>query len=158
MGLAQSKTQEEPIIFINPNVPVQFTPSFIHSLEKKVEQTAERAEARQVEALVRERVAEELVKMKQAEKEISQKLQVESAKSDNHQLSSLKTNDDIEGMIKNIQRTTIKEIPLEIKKHQEKVIACYNNNKDRSLDCWKEVIDFKQAVLDEQKKFVSKAS
>ncbi|CAO3660531.1 unnamed protein product [Rhizopus microsporus] len=125
MGLAQSKTQEEPIIFINPNVPVQFTPSFIHSLEKKVEQTAERAEARQVEALVRERVAEELVKMKQAEKEISQKLQVESAKSDNHQLSSLKTNDDIEGMIKNIQRTTIKEIPLEIKKHQEKVIACY---------------------------------
>lgn len=107
-----------------------------------MEQTAERAEARQVEALVRERVAEELVKMKQAEKEISQKLQVESAKSDNHQLSSLKTNDDIEGMIKNIQRyirmykdiysivlmfyrTTIKEIPLEIKKHQEKVIACY---------------------------------
>lgn len=158
MGLAQSKTQEEPIIFINPNVPVQFTPSFIHSLEKKVEQTAERAEARQVEALVRERVAEELVKMKQAEKEISQKLQVESAKSDNHQLSSLETNDDIEGMIKNIQRTTTKEIPLEIKKHQEKVIACYNNNKDRSLDCWKEVIDFKQAVLDEQKKFVSKAS
>ncbi|RCH91036.1 hypothetical protein CU097_006674 [Rhizopus azygosporus] len=158
MGLAQSKTQEEPVIFINPNVPVQFTPSFIHSLEKKVEQTAERAEARQVEALVRERVAEELVKMKQAEKEISQKLQVESAKSDNHQLSSLETNDDIEGMIKNIQRTTTKEIPLEIKKHQEKVIACYNNNKDRSLDCWKEVIDFKQAVLDEQKKFVSKAS
>ncbi|CEG73998.1 hypothetical protein RMATCC62417_09274 [Rhizopus microsporus] len=158
MGLAQSKTQEEPIIFINPNVPVQFTPSFIHSLEKKVEQTAERAEARQVEALVRERVAEELIKMNQAEKEISQKLQVESAKSDNHQLSSLETNDDIEGMIKKIQRTTTKEIPLEIKKHQEKVIACYNNNKDRSLDCWKEVIDFKQAVLDEQKKFVSKAS
>ncbi|ORE08923.1 hypothetical protein BCV72DRAFT_303298 [Rhizopus microsporus var. microsporus] len=158
MGLAQSKTQEEPIIFINPNVPVQFTPSFIHSLEKKVEQTTERAEARQVEALVRERVAEELVKMKQAEKEISQKLQVESARNDNHQLSSLETSDDIENMIKNIQRTTTKEIPLEIKKHQEKVIACYNNNKDRSLDCWKEVIDFKQAVLDEQKKFVSKAS
>lgn len=95
MGLTQSKVEAEPIVFINPNVPVQFTPSFIHSLEKKVEKT----EAGQVEALVRERVAEELAKMKQIEGEIKQTLVDE-----NKQTDVIESNSHIETMIKNINR------------------------------------------------------
>ncbi|KAG0747626.1 hypothetical protein G6F57_004083 [Rhizopus arrhizus] len=147
MGLTQSKVEAEPIVFINPNVPVQFTPSFIHSLEKKVEKT----EAGQVEALVRERVAEELAKMKQIEGEIKQTLVDE-----NKQTDVIESNSHIETMIKNINRAGAKDLPLEIKEKQEKVVACYKNNKDRSLDCWQEVLNFKQAVLEEQKKFISK--
>lgn len=30
----------------------------------------------------------------------------------------------------------------------------YRKNKDRSLDCWEEVANFKQAVAEEQKKFI----
>ena len=30
-----------------------------------------------------------------------------------------------------------------------------SNNKSRSLDCWKEVANFKEAVAEEQKKFVA---
>ncbi|KAG1470173.1 hypothetical protein G6F56_002838 [Rhizopus delemar] len=149
MGLSQSKAQAEPIVFINPNVPVQFTSSFIHSLEKKVEETTEKAEARQVEALVRVKVAEELEKMKKVEAEIGSTL---SAK----EPSTIESNSQIDTMIKNIQRASAKELPLEIKEKQEKVVACYRENKDKSLNCWKQVVDFKQAVLEEQKKFISK--
>lgn len=31
----------------------------------------------------------------------------------------------------------------------------YSNNKSRSLDCWKQVANFKEAVAEEQKKFIA---
>ncbi|KAL9541250.1 hypothetical protein MBANPS3_009231 [Mucor bainieri] len=159
MGASQSKTtqQAEPVIFYNPNVPLQFSQSLVGTLEKKAEQTTERVQARQVESLVRQRVAEELEKIKQNESELSEKFYIqlteENAEKDN--LNAVATNNDIESMVQRISRSSAKELPASVKKCQDEVIACYNNNKSRSLDCWKEVANFKEAVAEEQKKFVA---
>ncbi|KAK4521160.1 uncharacterized protein ATC70_013105 [Mucor velutinosus] len=158
MGASQSKTtQAEPVIFYNPNVPLQFSQSLVGTLEKKAEQSTERVQARQVENLVRQRVAEELEKIKQNESELSEKFYIqlteENAEKDN--LDAVAINNDIESMVQRISRSTAKELPAQVKTCQDEVIACYNNNKSRSLDCWKEVAKFKEAVAEEQKKFVA---
>ncbi|CAO3610033.1 unnamed protein product [Mucor hiemalis] len=155
-GLNTIKTQE-PVIFYNPNVPLQFSTSLVNTLEKKADQTNEKIEARQVEFVVRERVAQELEKIKETESKLKEKFYVElteqNAEKDN--LNAVATNTDIQTMIERISRSSPKELPVEVQKCQEAVVACYNKNKDRSLDCWKEVVDFKQAVTEEQKKFVA---
>ncbi|KAG2192408.1 hypothetical protein INT46_007887 [Mucor plumbeus] len=160
MGASQSKTQQEqkePVIFYNPNVPLQFSQSLVGSLEKKAEQTTERVEARQVESVVRQRVAEELEKIKNNESKLKEKFYIqlteENAEKDN--LNAVTTTKDIESMVERISRSGAKELPAQVKKCQDEVIACYNNNKSRSLDCWKEVANFKEAVAEEQKKFVA---
>ncbi|CAO3637044.1 unnamed protein product [Mucor fragilis] len=159
MGASQSKTtqQTEPVIFYNPNVPLQFSQSLVGTLEKKAEQTTERVQARQVESLVRQRVAEELEKIKQNESALSEKfyIQLTEENADKDNLNAVATNNDIESMIERISRSSAKELPAQVKKCQDEVIACYNNNKSRSLDCWKQVANFKEAVAEEQKKFIA---
>ncbi|KAI9483197.1 MAG: hypothetical protein EXX96DRAFT_557256 [Benjaminiella poitrasii] len=157
MGINQSKSPQEPIIFYNPNVPLQFSQSLVGSLEKKVERSAEKQQERQIENIVHQRVAVELEKIKKNEAKLSQEFYVDLTKknAEKDDLNALDMNNDMEDMIKRIARSGAKEFPPKIKQSQEKVIACYNNNKSRSLDCWKEVADFKQAVAEEQKKFVA---
>lgn len=49
-----------------------------------------------------------------------------------------------------------KGIIIIIKTQSQLIFFLKNSkNKDRSLDCWKEVVDFKQAVTEEQKKFIA---
>ncbi|KAI8884521.1 hypothetical protein K501DRAFT_217363 [Backusella circina FSU 941] len=150
MGASQSKS--EPVIFYNPNVPLQFSQSLVDSFEKKAEQTPEKLESRQIEALVNQRVAEELQKVKSTESEMGEKLYLVDQQTENNALESQQ---DIETMIGRIKRSSAKELPKEVQERQDAVIACYNNNPNRSLDCWKDVANFKAAVLEEQKKFVS---
>ncbi|GAA5808676.1 hypothetical protein MFLAVUS_002070 [Mucor flavus] len=151
MGSTQSK--QEPVIFYNPSVPLQFSTSLVQNLEKKAEQTTEKIEARQVESIVTKRVSEELEKLKQDESELKEKFYVEL--SENNNVNANTTNTDIEAMIQRISRNGTKELPEQIQKAQQEVIACYDKNKSRSLDCWKEVTEFKHAVAEEQKKFVA---
>jgi hypothetical protein len=145
MGASQSKTQE-PIIFYNPNVPLQvnilaiklkfqlvtnyffgkkkFSQSLVGSLEKKAEQTAERIEARQVESIVRQRVAEELENIKQNESELSEKYYVELTEknSEKDNLNAIATNNDIETMIERISRYITVKRPREFALFTEYVI------------------------------------
>ncbi|OBZ91388.1 MICOS complex subunit mic19 [Choanephora cucurbitarum] len=154
MGASQS-TAQEPVIFYNPNVPLQFSHSLIGSIEKKVEQTAERREARQVESIVRQRVAEELKKIEQTETQLKQSVYDDLTEKDQLKdkgASELKN--DVEAMKQRLSRSAAKEVPTSVKKYQDEVIACFKKNKDRSLDCWEEVASFKQAVAEEQKKFI----
>ncbi|KAI8349399.1 hypothetical protein BD560DRAFT_410289 [Blakeslea trispora] len=154
MGASHS-TVQEPVIFYNPNVPLQFSHSLIGSMEKKVEQTAEKREARQVESIVRQRVAEELKKIEQTETQLKQSVyhdltEKEIAKDQN----VFDGKDDVEAMKQRLSRSAAKEVPAAIKKQQDEMVACFKKNKDRSLDCWEEVANFKQAVAEEQKKFI----
>ncbi|KAG2195480.1 uncharacterized protein EV154DRAFT_526092 [Mucor mucedo] len=151
MGSSASKPQE-PVIFYNPSVPLQFSTSLVQNLEKKAEQTTEKTQARQVEAIVQQRVTEELEKLQQEQAQLKEKFHVEL--SDNVNATAPAVNTDIQAMVDRISRSSAKEVSPEIKKAQEEVVACYNNNKSRTLDCWKQVENFKQAVTEEQKKFV----
>lgn len=40
----------------------------------------------------------------------------------------------------------VKVLPEDITKAQSALVQCYRDNKDRSLDCWKEVQEFKDLV------------
>lgn len=76
------------------------------SLEKKAEQTTERVEARQVESIVRQRVAEELEKIKQTEANLKEKFYIE-LKEQNEEKDNLDSGvigNDIESMISRISR------------------------------------------------------
>lgn len=85
---------------------VQFSQSLVGTLEKKAEQTTERVQARQVENLVRQRVAEELEKIKQNESELSEKyyIQLTEENADKDNLNAVATNNDIEAMVQRISR------------------------------------------------------
>ncbi|KAI8974985.1 hypothetical protein BDB01DRAFT_805609 [Pilobolus umbonatus] len=156
MGAQQSKTQE-PIIFYNPNVPVEFSQGFVQNLEKKVDNKPEKIESRQVEELVRQRVNEELEKLKKNESQLKEKLYVDLADKnlEKGELNSVKLDSDMESMIDRIKRSSAKDLPEYIKSRQDAVITCYRNNPSRTLDCWKEVAEFKDAVAEEQKKFIA---
>ncbi|KAI8644135.1 hypothetical protein BD408DRAFT_340964 [Parasitella parasitica] len=130
MGASQSKTQQqqkEPVIFYNPNVPLQFSQSLVGSLEKKAEQTTERVEARQVEILVRQRVAEELEKMKHTDSKLNERFYIQLSKenAEKDQLNAVNTAKEIDAMVKRISRSSSKELPAQVKKCQDEVIACY---------------------------------
>ncbi|KAI8080278.1 uncharacterized protein B0P05DRAFT_540698 [Gilbertella persicaria] len=148
MGASQS-TVKEPVIFYNPNVPLQFSHSLVGSIEKKAEQTAEKMEARHVESVVRQRVAEELEKIQQTQAELKESIYVD--------LTQTKAEKEVESepITQMISRPMAKQVPENIKKYQDELMACYNQNKDKSLNCWKQVADFKQAVVEEQTKLVS---
>lgn len=94
------------------------------SLEKKAEQTAERIEARQVESIVRQRVAEELENIKQNESELSEKYYVELTEknSEKDNLNAIATNNDIETMIERISRYITVKRPREFALFTEYVI------------------------------------
>lgn len=85
---------------------IQFSQSLVGTLEKKAEQTTERVQARQVESLVRQRVAEELEKIKQNESALSEKfyIQLTEENADKDNLNAVATNNDIESMIERISR------------------------------------------------------
>ena len=85
---------------------IQFSQSLVGTLEKKAEQTTERVQARQVESLVRQRVAEELEKIKQNESALSEKfyIQLTEENADKDHLNAAATNSDIESMIERISR------------------------------------------------------
>lgn len=85
---------------------IKFSQSLVGTLEKKAEQSTERVQARQVEDLVRQRVAEELEKIKQNESELSEKfyIQLTEENADKDNLNAVATNNDIESMIERISR------------------------------------------------------
>ncbi|KAI8975696.1 hypothetical protein BDF20DRAFT_822612 [Mycotypha africana] len=126
MGATESKPQQEPVIIYNPNVPLQFTPNLINSMEKKAEQLPARVESRQMEDIINKRVKEELEKIKKAEHSLQQKFYLElSEKNQSNEAGSKETLDDVETMIQRIMRSGTKELPPKVKECQEQVIQCY---------------------------------
>lgn len=91
---------------LDTNCTQQFSTSLVNTFEKKADQTNEKIEARQVEAVVRERVAQELEKIKETESKLKEKFYVElteqNAQKDN--LNAVATNTDIQTMIERISR------------------------------------------------------
>ncbi|KAJ9479119.1 hypothetical protein PHBOTO_002587 [Pseudozyma hubeiensis] len=45
-----------------------------------------------------------------------------------------------------------------VKEAQEKLVQCYKSQPERTLDCWKEAEEFKKAVANAEKKFISSFS
>ncbi|KAI3483778.1 hypothetical protein L1887_53368 [Cichorium endivia] len=45
-----------------------------------------------------------------------------------------------------------------VKEAQEALVKCYRDKPERTLDCWKQADDFKQAVANAEKHFISSFS
>ncbi|KAI8381419.1 uncharacterized protein BYT42DRAFT_566459 [Radiomyces spectabilis] len=158
MGATQSKS--EPIIFYNQNVPLQFSQGLVDSLEarkpKSAATDAPKARPEEIEAIVRQRVEEELKRAQQQQEEVNKRAYNElSKKNIENDHNSVVMNSDIETMIQRIKRSPAKEVPAEIIERQEAVVLCYKNNQSRPLDCWEEVEAFKESVTEAQRKFVA---
>ncbi|CAO3636544.1 unnamed protein product [Cunninghamella blakesleeana] len=106
----------------------------------------------EVEALVRQRVAEELERSQQQQQQLYGEL---SKQNINHDQNSVALKTDIENLIQRIKRSPHKDIPTEIAERQEALVLCYKKNESRVLDCWQEVEQFKESVSKAQKHFVA---
>ncbi|KAH8548071.1 hypothetical protein BGW37DRAFT_523722 [Umbelopsis sp. PMI_123] len=158
MGAQQSRP--EGVIFYNENVPLQFSQNLVDSLEsrakrsKPVTSSGKTPLPHEVEGVVRERVAEELNRIKEQQEEANNRITAQLSKQNlesKHNAVAIAA--DIEDMIKRVQRSTSTKLPAEIKESQQAVIECYRNNKSRPLDCWAEVESFKDAVAQAQREF-----
>ncbi|KAG2178697.1 hypothetical protein INT44_001850 [Umbelopsis vinacea] len=163
MGAQQSRP--EGVIFYNENVPLQFSQNLVDSLEsrakrsKPVANTGKAPLPHEVEGVVRERVAEELNRIKEQQDEANNRITAQLSKQNlESKHNAVAIGADIEDMIKRVQRSTSSKLPAEIKESQQAVIECYRlvihrHNKSRPLDCWAEVENFKDAVAQAQKEF-----
>lgn len=152
MGASQSKSTQ-PIIFYNQSSPLQFSP-----LEEKPtpKQPVSTESNEKIEALVKERVTEELSRLKaQQEQKNNQAYGQLAKKNIENDHNSIAMKEDIETMIQKMKRSAPANIPTEVAERQEALIVCYKNNQTRPLDCWAEVEEFKNVVTHEQKKFVA---
>ncbi|RMZ86113.1 hypothetical protein DV737_g123, partial [Chaetothyriales sp. CBS 132003] len=71
--------------------------------------------------------------------------------------STQKVQAEIERLKKELgQRKVLKELPKEVEKARDGVVACLRLNDRRPLDCWKEVEVFKREVKKLEDEFVSK--
>ncbi|KAI7872534.1 hypothetical protein BDF14DRAFT_1754506 [Spinellus fusiger] len=157
MGAQQSKS--EPVIFYNPNVPLQFSQGLVESLEtrtKSVPASENTASTQDVEAHVRERVAEELKQLEQHQQQLNENLFDELKKKNiANDANSVVIGTDIDHVIERIKRAPAKTMPVEVTESFNAVTECYRNNPDRSLNCWEEVEAFKESVAKIQKIFVA---
>ncbi|KAI8576252.1 hypothetical protein K450DRAFT_257862 [Umbelopsis ramanniana AG] len=158
MGAQQSRP--EGVIFYNENVPLQFSQNLVDSLEsrakrsKPVGNSGKAPLPHEVEGVVRERVAEELNRIKEQQEEANNRITAQLSKQNlESKHNAVAIGADIEDMIKRVQRSTSSKLPAEIKESQQAVIECYRHNKSRPLDCWAEVENFKDAVAQAQKEF-----
>ncbi|KAG2174348.1 hypothetical protein INT43_004371 [Umbelopsis isabellina] len=158
MGAQQSRP--EGIIIYNENVPLQFSQNLVDSLESRAKRTKPTSTSgkpplpHEVEGVVRERVAEELNRIREQQEEANNRLTAELSKKNlESKHNAVAINADIEDMIKRVQRPASKQLPAEISQKQQAVVECYRRNKTRPLDCWAEVESFKDAVAQAQKEF-----
>ncbi|EIE86911.1 hypothetical protein RO3G_11622 [Rhizopus delemar RA 99-880] len=122
MGASQSKSAQ-PIIFYNQSSPLQFPPLEEQHTPKK----ATSAESNEkIEALVRERVAEELKRLKEQQEQVNQEAYGQLARKNiENDHNSIAMKEDIETMIEKMKRSAPAEIPTEIAERQEALIVCY---------------------------------
>ncbi|GAB5590242.1 hypothetical protein Unana1_05142 [Umbelopsis nana] len=158
MGAQQSRP--EGVIFYNENVPLQFSQNLVDSLESRAKRARPAAASgktplpHEIEGVVRERVAEELNRIREQEEETNNRITAELSKQNlESKHNAVAIGADIEDMIKRVQRPSSKKLPAEITESQKAVIECYRRNKNRPLDCWAEVESFKDAVAQAQKEF-----
>lgn len=96
-------------------------------------------------------------------KEIESKLEKEnlnkSSGKDSLPLSALTLEKDLEAVSAKVKRLNErKDIQKSVEESQKALVACFNTNADKPLDCYKEVETFKSRVAGLEKDFVATLS
>ncbi|KAF9586032.1 hypothetical protein BGW38_010304 [Lunasporangiospora selenospora] len=153
MGSSQSKgdAPPKPMVFVNEEnpVPVRISSSFANQIAQSQPVSGS---PQDIESQVRQRVQAELAKI-QAEKQENEFMNYKSTTNAN----AVVTEQEMDQLAKHAPGKHVKVLPEEIVKAQDALVACYKKNPERSLDCWAEVVEFKELVQKAQNAFVATA-
>jgi len=172
MGAEQSKSGDSSGKVFTSDTPIQFSQDLVNHLsDKLVSPNTDAARQSTLDEHVRSRIQAELARLQAEEEQV--RLQIEAAlerenldketeiaKGDEDgkkAASSSALNDELEEVQKRAERylarRALDDLP-EVKEKQQALVKCYTNNQTTSLDCWKEVEEFKNSVSVLEKKFV----
>ncbi|RKP25024.1 hypothetical protein SYNPS1DRAFT_29229 [Syncephalis pseudoplumigaleata] len=156
MGSGASKEEHTVAFMAERSTPVMLTPDVIDQVtgEQKPAATEEAAKKEQggaivhdaplsetdVDALVGERVQEELARLRHQE---VQKQLLALERKNMHSEALRRDIESLRGRQRILQQL---ELHPELKRRQNAVAACYRQHKDQPLECWQEVRDFRYAV------------
>ncbi|CAL1703844.1 unnamed protein product [Somion occarium] len=171
MGASQSRPEEEDKVFYS-DTPIQFSEDIINQLADQVaspEPSPERQST--LDSHVRARIQSELERLRQEEEivksEIERALEKEnldkeislSEESEDGSAGSVKSSaallgdlEEIRHKVEKYQRT--QEEATEFQTKSQAVASCYSANPTRTLDCWKEVAEFKDSVAQLEQHYV----
>ncbi|KAF9931232.1 hypothetical protein FBU30_010557 [Linnemannia zychae] len=154
MGASQSKGDAPPMVFMNEEdpVPVRVSSAFVNQISTSQPGAGSPED---IEKEVRQRVQAELAKI-QAEKDAAVDTTFVNYKSTTNANANV-TEQDMDHLAKIAPAKHVKVLPEEITRAQDALVQCYRNNKERSLDCWAEVQEFKELVQKAQNAFLATA-
>ncbi|KAG7662575.1 uncharacterized protein J8A68_003872 [[Candida] subhashii] len=151
-----SNTSKPETKVFTPNIPVDFSASFLSQLESSQESDFSRAQ--HTEKYIQERVAAELTKLEAETIEKFRNTTSNALIKDNDNSNTVEAdklasvpslNEKItkltELLQENIKLAKI-EVSDSVKASREEVIKCLNENQGKSLNCWDEVETFRKLV------------
>ncbi|KAI9353250.1 hypothetical protein DFJ73DRAFT_332982 [Zopfochytrium polystomum] len=153
MGTGSSKPAET-LVFQrgdDPSIPIHIAPNLIRRLQglpadprlsRKPTTTKSGPTSEQVEAIVESRVQREL------DRQTQRRVVFETRSAD-------QVRQEAEELLNRLHIPPRPNPNAELVRKEEAVVSCYRNNPSRTLDCWREVEDLKQAVLSAQRGFVN---
>ncbi|KAJ1983812.1 hypothetical protein H4R34_001055 [Dimargaris verticillata] len=169
MGNSQAK--EEPMTFYGSNVSFSLSNDLLHHLQGKAQREklarpsngnetgqAQPVDLVQIEALVAERVDQELQQLFSEHPELSgiaqdphrNLLNQHQQQSSGEFHSTEEVAQELQATVSRFQQAASTELPAAVKEAHHGVVQCYRTKNDRPLDCWQEVEDFKQRVREAQ--------
>ncbi|KAJ4488277.1 hypothetical protein J3R30DRAFT_3434742 [Lentinula aciculospora] len=173
MGASQSKSDSEEVIF-RSETPVQFSPNVVEQLSLRhasATPTPERQST--LDEHVRTRIQNEMMQLRKAEEEVQEeiRLALEKENLDREKAmagqvkngvgaGSVKSSAALSGDLEEIRskitrfqtRKSLANYP-ELKASQEALVSCYKSHAMSSLDCWMEVVNFKNSVAQLEKEY-----
>ena len=180
MGSSASKPEgaSAGVLFQNTSIPISFGDRLADSLDSNTgDVKGSSARALEIESIVQQRVAEELAKIQQNERQELAKVTYQlgkdnlarEKKSSHGDLNAVILQQEIEELKRQVRRRSaagdksgggngdaVEDKAVE--NARSRVVACLMQNPGRSLDCHQEVDDFKLAVGKMQKAFIASLS
>ncbi|QRV86163.1 hypothetical protein RhiJN_14181 [Ceratobasidium sp. AG-Ba] len=165
MGSQQSAPAGGQVVYSN-ETPIQFSQDVINHLSDTRSSPNPAPERQQVlDAIVQERISSELKRLQDAEAAVQADIQAALERENlDREKQITEGSGSAEGLraeLEEVQkraerfksRLALEHAP-EVKESQARLVTCYKANQDRPLDCWEEVLHFKDAVAKLEKDFI----
>lgn len=148
MGSTTSKPDNK---VFTPQVPIDFSASFLSQLENSPESDYSRAQY--TEKYIQDRVSQELKKLEaETVKQFQQTTNDAILPADNEQRVSVPSSNEKIQRLKQLMQENILltkvEVSDDIQQARKQVINCFKDNDGKPLNCWDEVQAFRQLVKD----------
>lgn len=148
--------------------PLQFGRSLLNSLESDKVPGPDAARQATLDTSIQQKIKSELDRLRKEENQV--RSEIEKAIEKENLAKETKYQGASEGKNSNVLRQELEGLRQKIDKYnkhrdstsytgvkeaQDALVQCYKSNPDRTLDCWKEAQDFKSAVAEAEKQFIS---